>query len=106
MVSIGVSGGDDQSGIVVEGNEIAYNNEAGFNPEWEAGGTKFWATTNLVVRNNHVHHNFGPGLWADNDNVGALYEGNIVEDNDWAGIFHEISYSGRDPQQHRPTQRL
>ena len=89
----GVNGGDNQSGIVVEGNEIAYNNGAGFLQEWEAGGTKFWATTNLIVRNNHVHHNFGPGLWADNDNVGTLYEGNTVEDNDWVGIVHEISYA-------------
>jgi parallel beta-helix repeat protein len=90
---LGVGGGDYFAGIVVDGNEIAFNNEAGFNPEWEAGGTKFWATTNLVARGNNVHHNSGPGLWADNDNVGMLYENNLVEDNGWAGIFHEISYA-------------
>jgi parallel beta-helix repeat protein len=90
---IGVSGGNGQPGIVVDGNEIAYNNEAGFDPGWEGGGTKFWATTNLIVRNNYVHHNYGPGLWADFDNDGTLYDGNTVEDNAWAGIFHEISYA-------------
>jgi hypothetical protein len=31
-------------GIVVEGNEIAYNNTTGFDPVWEAGGTK-WVPT-------------------------------------------------------------
>jgi parallel beta-helix repeat protein len=90
---LGVGGGDNHAGIVIEGNEIAYNNEAGFDPAWEAGGAKFWATTNLVVRGNTVHHNHGPGLWTDNDNVGTLYESNLVEDNHWAGIFHEISYA-------------
>ena len=90
---LGVVGGDYQSGIVIEGNEIAYNNEAAFDPGWEGGGTKFWATTNLIVRNNYVHHNYGPGLWADYDNYGLIYEGNTVEDNAWAGIFHEISYA-------------
>jgi parallel beta-helix repeat protein len=90
---LGVGGGDNYAGIVIQGNEIAYNNEAGFNPAWEAGGTKFWATTNLLVRGNFVHHNRGLGLVADNDNNGMLYENNIVEDNHWAGIFHEISYA-------------
>jgi parallel beta-helix repeat protein len=90
---LGIGGGDYYPNIVVENNEIAYNNEAGFNPEWEGGGTKFWATTSLVVRGNFVHHNRGVGLVADNDNNGTLYENNIVEDNYWAGIFHEISYA-------------
>jgi parallel beta-helix repeat protein len=90
---LGVGGGDDYSGIVIEGNEIAYNNEAGFDWQWEAGGSKFWATTDLVVRENHVHHNLGPGLWTDTDNRGTLYEGNVVEDNSVCGIFHEISYA-------------
>ena len=90
---LGVGGGDYSADIVVEGNEIAYNNDAGFDPGWEGGGTKFWATTNLVVRGNFVHHNRGLGLVADNDNYGMLYENNVVEDNQWAGIFHEISYA-------------
>ncbi|HUP18958.1 MAG TPA: right-handed parallel beta-helix repeat-containing protein [Gemmatimonadota bacterium] len=88
---IGVVGvGDD---VLVEGNEISYNN---FNRKhdygWEAGGTKFVKTRNLVVRNNHVHNNWGPGLWTDIDNIDTLYEGNLVEDNADTGIFHEISY--------------
>jgi parallel beta-helix repeat protein len=79
---------------LVERNEVAYNNTAFFGDGHyaETGGSKFVFTTSLIVRNNHVHHNHGPGLWTDINNVGCLYEGNTVEDNDWRGIFHEISY--------------
>jgi hypothetical protein len=59
----------------------------------EAGGTKFARTRDLVVRRTFVHHNHGPGLWTDIDNVRTLFERNRVEDNAEAGIFHEISYA-------------
>ncbi len=81
--------GDD---IRVEGNEIAYNNFKRYQPKWEAGGAKFVMTSRLVVRNNYVHDNGGPGLWTDIDNYGTLYEGNLVVSNETMGIFHEISY--------------
>ena len=79
-------------GILVEGNEIAYNNTDGNNPYWEAGGAKWVYTTGLVVRDNYVHDNNGPGLWTDINNIDTLYENNMVVDNDGPGIFHEISY--------------
>lgn len=82
-------------GSRVENNEIAFNNwQAEFSWGWEAGGTKFWKTDGLIVRNNWSHDNRGPGLWSDNDNINILYEGNRVEDNYANGIFHEISYGG------------
>jgi hypothetical protein len=74
-------------------NEISWNNYAGFDVGWEAGGSKFWATTNLVVRSNYVHDNYGPGLWTDTDNVGTLYDSNTVINNVNEGIRHEVSYS-------------
>ena len=74
-------------------NEISWNNYAGFNASWEAGGSKFWATTNLVVRSNYVHDNLGPGLWTDTNNVNTLYESNTVINNLNEGIKHEVSYS-------------
>lgn len=80
------------TGGLVDNNEISHNNYAGFNAGWEAGGTKFVYTDSLIVSNNHVHDNAGPGLWTDIDNIHTTYEGNIVEDNRDAGIFHEISY--------------
>lgn len=88
---LGVGGVGD--GTLVEDNEISYNNyNNDYDPGWEAGGTKFARNHDLVVRNNHVHHNIGPGLWTDGSNMRILYEGNLVEDNTQAGIFHEVSY--------------
>jgi len=87
---IGLSGQGDN--VVVYGNEIAYNNYANYDPGWEAGGTKFVATDNLLVSKNYVHHNQGPGLWTDIDNINTLYEDNIVTYNSRSGIMHEISY--------------
>ncbi len=87
---IGIVGLGDS--ILVEGNEIAFNNYAGFTQGWEAGGAKWVKTRNLVVRGNYSHHNKGPGLWTDGDNVNTLYEYNRVIENEDVGIFHEISY--------------
>jgi parallel beta-helix repeat protein len=88
---IGVGGGGTSA--VIEGNEIAYNNTNHFDWNWEAGGAKWAGTSKLTVRGNFAHHNGGPGLWTDIDNLDTLYENNTVEDNAWAGIFHEISYA-------------
>lgn len=85
-------------------NEINHNNCAwqsntnsacpwpGVNPGFEAGGSKFVDTTRLVVEDNYVHHNKGPGLWTDIDNIDTTYKWNHVTDNCQMGIFHEISY--------------
>jgi hypothetical protein len=78
---------------LIEGNEIAYNNYAGFDSYWEAGGSKFSDTNTLTVRNNYVHHNDGPGLWTDINNINTLYENNLVLYNQRNGIYHEISYA-------------
>jgi Right handed beta helix region len=89
---IGITGVGD--GLVVEATEIAWNNPSGTGLGFEAGGTKFALTNGLILRNNFVHHNKGPGLWTDIDNDGYLIEGNRVEDNMQEGIVTEISYSG------------
>ncbi len=87
---LGIGGLGDN--VLVEGNEIAYNNVAGYRAGWEGGGSKFVRTLDLVVRDNLVHNNLGPGLWTDIDNRNTLYEDNVVINNRNAGIFHEISY--------------
>jgi hypothetical protein len=81
------------SGAVVEDNEVAYSN----NPQaiaygWAAGGAKWHNTQDLVVRGNYIHHNMGPGLWTDIDNIRTLIEYNQVDDNSRMGIYREISY--------------
>lgn len=78
---------------VFEGNEIAHSNyQDAYSWQWEGGGSKFWSTTNLTLRNNYVHHNHGPGLWSDTNNYNVLYEGNTIENNFGGGIYHEVSY--------------
>jgi hypothetical protein len=88
---LGLSGSGPD--ILVEHNEIYLNNRARYFSRWEAGGAKFVATTNLVVRGNFSHGNGGPGLWTDIDNLNTLYEYNTSEDNELMGIYHEISYA-------------
>ena len=80
------------NGAVVTGNEIAFNNTGGNDPNWEAGGTKFLYSEGLRFANNYVHDNIGPGVWFDINNHDCIIEGNRVEDNTHAGIFYEISY--------------
>jgi hypothetical protein len=90
-LQLGMGGTGD--GALIENNEISFTN----NPQiieygWSAGGTKWHGTQNLVVRGNFIHHNKGPGLWTDIDNIFVLFENNRVEDNARAGIYHEVSY--------------
>jgi len=70
----GMSGAGE--GPLVEGNEIAFNNTAGYHTEhggcWAAGGAKFVRSNHLVVRGNYVHDNLCTGLWTDIDNINPL----------------------------------
>jgi len=86
---MGIGGTGERT--LVEGVEIAYNNYAGYSWGWEAGGTKFSRVKGLVVRDSCIHHNDGPGLWSDIDNIDVVYEGNKVFSNEGDGIKHEIS---------------
>ncbi len=80
--------------VLIQGNEISFNNWAGYDPGWDSGGGKFAQTDGLVVRGNNVHDNYGPGLWNDVDSINTLYEGNtIVNNTAGAGIQYEISYA-------------
>lgn len=89
---LGIGGVGDS--IIVSGGELAYNNYLKqYDFGWEAGGSKFVMTRDLIVRGVYVHDNWGPGLWTDIDNIRTLYENNRVINNADAGIFHEISYS-------------
>ncbi len=75
---------------LAENNEIAFNNYAGFDYNWEAGGAKFAYADGVTVRGNNVHDNFGNGLWDDIDSHNMVYENNTVTNNKLNGIFHEI----------------
>ena len=82
------------SNILVQDNEIAFNNTLSFDFGWEAGGAKFSNTTNLVVQGNYVHDNKGPGLSLDYQNYNWLIQGNHTSRNYVAGILDETSYDG------------
>jgi hypothetical protein len=87
---LGLSGHGEVS--LVEGNEIAWNNTAGYDCLWECGGTKWALNRGLTVRGNWSHDNHGPGMWTDINNVDVVYEDNVVTGNLGYGIVHEISY--------------
>jgi parallel beta-helix repeat protein len=89
--------GNGITGLVLDGNEFVGNNTG----DWETknpgcgctGGMKFWAVNGATVRNNWIHHNHGPGVWADTNNNDFLIENNLIEGNEGMGIFYEISYN-------------
>ncbi len=78
-------------------NEISYNNT----DDWDAriegcgctGGGKFWFVKDAEVTDNYVHHNIGVGIWADTNNRGFLFQGNILSENTNFGILYETSYN-------------
>jgi len=87
---LGLSG-HQAVGVLVQGNEIAWNAIGGF-AGWEAGGAKYTVSTDLTIRGNYIHHNQHHGLWTNGDNVHTVYENNTVVANRGSGIMHEEAY--------------
>jgi parallel beta-helix repeat protein len=89
---LGVSGWRTTN-CLFAGNELAFNNAAGFlNVDWEAGGGKWTESAGLTVRGNSVHNNRAIGLWFDGDNRDITIDDNQINGNDSDGIRYEISY--------------
>jgi parallel beta-helix repeat protein len=91
----GISGGP-ATGILIEGNEIAFNNTAHYDPNNNAGASKFIGSktgTTITWRSNKVHDNYGKGIWQDGNVINTLVEGNEVYNNTGIGIFHELSWT-------------
>ena len=87
---LGIGGSGDN--VLVENNEIAYNNPVGeIMPGFEAGGSKWTNTNGSTIRGNYFHHNCGAAIWFDGSgNSNVLIENNISEDNWGVGIFMEL----------------
>lgn len=86
--------GSPITGVVLDSNEIAFNNYTdAYDTGFEAGGGKLWATVGAQVTHNYSHDNHGPGLWDDYQNDNITYAYNRVENNWNGGIFHEIGYN-------------
>ncbi len=79
-------------GLVIDDAEIARNNYAGFDMNWQAGGIKIATAFGVTFAGNFVHDNHGMGIWDDAEVSGAMIRGNRVIDNDYNGIMHELSY--------------
>jgi parallel beta-helix repeat protein len=77
--------------LLVENNEVSWNNTGNYDPNWDAGGSKIVKSSNVTFRGNNVHDNYGPGLWSDTDVVNVTYENNTLTGNAGPGIFHEAS---------------
>ena len=94
---LGINGGP-VSGVLIEGNQIAYNNTDSHDVNVHAGGAKIVGSTagswDLVWRSNWVHHNTGNGLWMDYNVHNVTFDDNLVEDNTAIGIFYEVSWDG------------
>ena len=88
----GISGGGNA--ILVENNEVAFNNTLGFNFQWEAGGIWFSESTNPVVQGNYVHDNQGLGIHFDYETYNWLAQANHTQNNYSAGIDNEVGYNG------------
>ena len=88
----GTGSGTVQSGVVLSGNTVSYNNYAKVVPAFGAGGIKFGTTLGVVVRGNTVTNNNGAGIHFDVDSRSPLIDGNTVTDNiGGSGIVYEIS---------------
>jgi Right handed beta helix region len=108
--------------LTVEGNEISYNDTCDFEgllnnpaigwskynpvpvryrspecgtvvPDGDEGGFKLWQTDGVSISNNYIHSNWGPGGWADTDNVNTTVTGNTITNNDGPAMIEEISYN-------------
>jgi parallel beta-helix repeat protein len=91
----GLSGGP-LSNLIIENNDLSANNTGHFDPNNDASGSKIVGSQKgsffVTWRNNHIYDNYGQGIWSDGNVHGALYEGNLIENNWGAGIDHEISW--------------
>jgi parallel beta-helix repeat protein len=83
-------GGNEATGIVLDGPELARNHTLRAPCEFEGGGMK-WDVGQVTIRNAYVHDNDCRGLWADINAHNAIIENNLVEGNQAEGILYEIS---------------
>jgi Right handed beta helix region len=75
-------------------NELSFNNQDGYLPEVGAG-VKFTNMLTLSATYNNVHDNLGPGLFDDTGSTNVIYAYNTLQNNQVAGIYHEIGYGAQ-----------
>jgi hypothetical protein len=90
----GMASGFGQSGMLVENNEIAFNNTDSVRDEPDAGG-KMVAVQGAEYRHNWIHDNYATGIYCDINCYGLDIHHNLVERNAKVGIELEISYDSQ-----------
>ena len=83
--------GGQGSPVVVQSNEISYNNYAGYTIYNQAGGAKFTSAQDVTFQYNNVHNNSGPGFWVDINTQWVVCNENSFTANEEAGVFIETS---------------
>ena len=95
---LGIGGGlgktTQHSGVLIQGNELAFNNYAHVSPGFGAGGADTTGTRGLIFRGNYSHDNEGDGFHSDMGNYGTVYDNNTIANNTQQGILSEINYHG------------
>jgi len=74
--------------------ESSYNNRAGHDAFWEAGGGKWTGSRNVRFLRYTAEGNDGPGLWFDGDNIDLSVAFSRFTDNLAAGLFIELNSEG------------
>ena len=87
----GVSAGEGSSHCVISGNRIHDNDRSSFDAGWDGGGIKVCWFTDSVVEKNEIWNNRGPGLWCDVDCANLIIRDNRMHHNGGPGIHYEIS---------------
>ena len=75
----------------IRGNMIFGNGFGGWDWQWQAGGIKMATSSNLLVDQNVVYGNGGPGIWCDIGCQNVTISNNTVHDNTGPNILFEIS---------------
>ncbi len=79
------------SGVLIQGNIINYNDYAHFNPDFGAGGIKIGSTAGVTIRGNTIQFNRGAGVHFDDYSSNQLVDGNTITDTiDSDGIANEM----------------
>lgn len=86
---LGIGGGG--TGVLVQSNQISYNNYSGYSYYWEAGGAKFASIQQLTFQYNFSYNNAGPGFWVDINSQNVICNSNQFTNNIEAGVLSEIS---------------
>jgi parallel beta-helix repeat protein len=89
----GIGGvGDD---LTIVHNEVSSNCTAGYRCLGFEGGAMKLEGVGISIRFNSVVGNLGHGIHTDRGCADVVVEGNVVTDNEGAGIHHEISGDAR-----------